>query len=142
MIEIIPPPRTSDKHGEGHFGAPRGSRTHNGIDLACYGGSLIKTPHHGRVTKIGYPYPPNDPKKGFLRYVQVEEKNGHRCRYFYVAPSVRVGDLLKPGDTVGTAQGLLKVYPGITDHIHYEVIKDGEYIDPVKYLENFNESTT
>lgn len=136
MIEIIPSLRTSDKHGEGHYGAPRGTRTHRGIDIACYGGSVIKSPHHGRVTKISYPYNPKDLKKGHLRYVQITEKDNHLCRYFYVSPSVSVGDLISPGDIIGIAQGLLKIYPGITDHIHYEVIHNGNYIDPIKYMEN------
>lgn len=134
MIKIIPPQRTWDKFGGGAFGAPRGDRKHMGIDLACWEGSSITTPHAGKVTKIGFPYNPDDPKKGRLRYVEILEQDLYRCRYFYVFPSVSPGDIVHPGDIIGTAQGLTKIYPGITDHFHYEVKKGGSFVDPNEYL--------
>lgn len=136
MMLISAPIRGQDKHGAGHFGAPRGGRTHNGIDIACYAGSVVYAASAGTVTKIGYPYDPNEPKKGHLRYVQVSDGEGIDCRYFYVQPAVQVGDKVRAGEAVGKTQGLLEVYPGITDHFHFEVRhENGDYLDPVQYLE-------
>lgn len=135
VITIIPPKRGQDSQGSGEFGAPRSdNRTHMGIDIACMEGSKVIAPAHGTVTKIGYPYNPDDPKKGHLRYVQITEKEHFHCRYFYVLPMVRVGDNVRAGDIIGIVQGLTKIYPGITDHFHYEVKSRGAFINPEEYL--------
>lgn len=127
---IAPPIRGNDNFGSGAFGASRGGRSHNGVDVACYAGSSILALKPGKVTKLGYPYNPNNEKKGHLRYVQVTHE-GKNYRYFYVSPSVRVGDEVRVGDVLGKAQGLLKIYPGITDHIHFEIkLADGSFEDP------------
>lgn len=133
MIKIIPPMRTADRYGSGAYGAPRGKRKHNGIDLAVMQGSVVLSHGSGVVSKIGYPYNPKDPLKGHLRYVQVSEGDYH-SRYFYILPSVDAGDVVRPGDVLGVAQGLLKIYPGITDHIHFEVKKGGEFVNPEHFI--------
>jgi murein DD-endopeptidase MepM/ murein hydrolase activator NlpD len=141
-VIIKPPLRTSDPHGAGHFGAPRGKKkngkkkTHRGVDVACCAGSIIPSLTPGTVTKIGYPYDPGSVTKGHLRYVEVT-LDGNRYRYFYVMPSVRVGDKIKQGDQVGVTQGLTKIYKGITDHFHFEHIDPkGKYQDPTNMVMN------
>jgi len=133
---IICPIRGQDKWGSGAYMASRGGRKHNGIDLACYKGSTILADQDGVVTKVGYPYPPEHAKKGHFRYVEVRSDTGIRIRYFYVAPSVSVGQRVMSGDPIGKTQGLISVYPGITDHYHFEV-KDSKdnFINPQEYLE-------
>lgn len=130
---IKAPIRGDDKHGSGVFGAPRGNRTHKGVDIACYEGSEVLSVTDGFITKIGYPYDPNDNKKGHLRYVQVTSGNLD-FRYFYVHPTVSIGDKVIKGDMLGITQGLLKVYPGITDHFHFEVKEGDEHINPMNFL--------
>ena len=130
---IIPPIRLQDAHGAGYYGAPRGARTHNGIDLCCHKDSLVMSVTPGKVTRIGYPYDPGDDDKGHLLYVQVTDAAGRDHRYFYVSPMVNVGEIISRGAVIGVAQGLLEVYPGITDHIHYEIKVDGDYVDPSEF---------
>jgi len=135
MLLIQPPIRNEDLWGKGSYNAPRGDHKHNGIDIACYQGSVIISPNHGIVTKIGYPYPPSDPVKGHLRYVQITEFGKFLCRYFYILPYVKEGDKINPGDKIGISQGLTEIYKGITDHIHYEVkMGKDKYLDPNEYL--------
>lgn len=132
---IKPPIRQQDRMGAGWFGAPRGDRVHNGIDLCCHKGSIILAPVTGCVTKIGYPYNPNDKKKGHLRYVEVTTNAGARHRTFYIEPKVKVGDVVHLNKTViGVSQGLLDIYPTMTDHVHYEIIFNGKYVDPTEYV--------
>ena len=133
-MNVEPPIRGQDVHGEGYYGAPRGSRTHNGVDMACCPDSLIKATRRGKVTKIGYPYNPEDAKKGFLRYVQVTDVDGFDHRYFYVRPKVRVGDEVEVDGVIGKAQDMDQIYPGITPHIHYEVKLFGSFVDPRRFL--------
>lgn len=113
--------RGQDCHGAGYFGAPRGKRTHNGVDIICDAGEEVTAFEGGTVTKLGYPYSPQDTKKGHLRYVEVTDTEGNRARYFYIKPSVSVGDRIRRDDVLGVAQGLAKIYKGITDHYHLEI---------------------
>ena len=125
--------RGSDKFGSGAYLASRGSRKHMGIDFACAKGNKILSLTNGIVSKIGYPYNPRDTKKGHMRYVQVTHE-GVDIRYFYVDPLVKVGTSIRRWEVVGTAQGLLDIYPGITDHIHFEVKVGRTFLNPEEYL--------
>jgi len=119
--------RNPDNYGSGHFGASRGSRTHNGIDYVCDKGSPIHITTPGKVTKLGYPY--GDDLS--FRYVQVTDEKGLAHRVFYVEPSVSAGDLVTAGTVLGTSQDLTKRYPnGMTNHVHYEIKNGSEYINP------------
>lgn len=118
------PERGTDRHGSGHFGASRGSRTHRGVDLACYPGTKIRSTVCGKVTKLGWPYR----DRPEFRYVQITDARGLDHRYFYVEPSVEVGQEVTSYTVIGTSQEL--PYEGITQHVHYEVKSGSEYLDP------------
>lgn len=133
-LRILPPARTYDKWGSGEYGAPRGDHTHNGIDIACYPNSIICAIRPGTVTKLGHPYSPADPHKGHYRYVQVTDDKGNNMRYFYIAPFVSDGQIIETGQPIGISQSFDDVYPGITNHVHFEVKKDGKVIDPTPFL--------
>jgi len=136
-MKIVPPTRKPDRHGDGGYLAPRGSRQHHGVDKACYPGSIALAVSAGTVTKLGYPYASgiggamgDSP----FQYVQVTDNEGYEVRYFYVEPSVNVGAEVTVGSELGVTQNLDRRYPGITEHIHFEVKKDGNYVDPTNYL--------
>ena len=133
MIHIIPPQRTTDKHGSGFFGAPRGTRTHRGIDVACWPGSLVQSICDGTVTKHGWPY--SDPNKSEYRYIEVTDDEGLKFRYFYVLPAITEGNRVKAGDILGEVQDLGKIYKGITPHFHFEVKLNGQYLNPNQFLQ-------
>ena len=122
--------RQLDDQGSGYFGAPRGSRKHKGSDRVCKANDKIHSSTFGTVTKIGYPYSPDDPDKGHLRYVQVATPDGYEFRYFYINPCVKKGHQVKLKEVIGTSQDLTKIYKGITQHFHIEIRKDGEYFNP------------
>ena len=130
MINAQLPFRGTDKLGDGAYGASRGDRLHNGVDLACYPGTIINCSRPGVVTKLGYPY--GDDLS--FRYVQVTTPSGADMRYFYVSPSVEVGDSVEVGQMLGYSQELGKRYEGITEHIHVEVKQGGEYLNPHDFI--------
>jgi len=132
MIGLI---RGYDSQGAGHYGASRGSRIHVGIDFVTEKDQEVKSLCKGVVTKIGYPYSPEDKQKGHLRYIQVTDKRGFNTRYFYVFPEVNVGDVVLKGEVIGISQNLTKIYRGITQHFHFEVKRKGEFVNPHHYLE-------
>lgn len=127
---IIAPVRQSDKFGSGAYNAPRGSRKHKGLDFACYPGSLVVSLSSGVVTKIGYPY-----KGDFnLRHIEITDPGGLLLRYLYVSPLVDEGDMVTAWQTIlGSAQSLQYRYSGITGHVHFDIKKNGEYINPNDY---------
>lgn len=132
---ITPAIRGYDKQGAGHYHAPRGKRLHDGVDFVCEHHEEIKSFTAGVVTKIGYPYDPGNIYKGHLRYVEVTDKIGFRCRYFYILPHVSIGDTAQAGDVLGASQRLTKIYPGITQHFHFEVmVKSSKLINPHEYF--------
>jgi len=130
--------RKKDQWGRGDYFAPRGGKTHNGIDIRCPHEDAVLAVCDGLVTKIGYPYHPIG-EKGHFRYVEVSDCAGSLARYFYVDPIVEVGYMLKEGDVLGSCQDLEHTYPGITNHYHFEVIvyvnRKKVFLNPEQYLE-------
>ncbi len=125
------PIRLSDKFGSGAYRATRGERWHRGLDLSAYPGTLIYPIRPGNVTKLGYPY--KDDLS--FRYVQITDLvDGLRFRYFYLEPLVAEGDLVGLDIPIGKVQDLAKKYPGITNHVHFEVKDDRRYFDPNDFL--------
>ncbi len=122
--------RRCDGHGCGGFGDSRGSRKHNGVDMACQPDTQVHSPVSGTVTKLGYPY--GDDLS--FRYVEVSNQ-GYRFRVFYVEPCVDVGQEVTRNTVLGTSQKLGRRYSKITEHVHFEVIgPKGEYIDPTPVI--------
>lgn len=124
-----PKVRLHDAHGYGEFGSPRVKGTHKGIDLLVSHTEDVYSNVSGKVTKIGKPYyianakTRKDIHTNSMRYVQVTDNNGLNHRFFYVSPSVKVGDKVKMFDKVGQCQHVSKYYRGMMNHVHYEVLK-------------------
>ena len=136
---IIPTFRESDDFGAGHFGASRGSRTHNGVDFAAKPGAVVCSCVAGKITKIGYPY--GDDLS--YRYVEVTVPSGDRVRYFYVVPdggcgTFEIGSDVGVGDPLGAVQDIAKRYDTATkkmnNHFHFEIKRGSEYLDPADWL--------
>jgi len=127
------PHRGTDDFGNGEFGAPRGNRTHKGIDYACYPGTEIHSTVYGEVTKLGYPYA--DALQ--FRYVEITDNEGLKHRFFYVEPNVDFGDRVLQGDVIGYAQDIAGHYNTedryMKGHIHYEILSNGEPINPEEF---------
>jgi len=122
--------RKCDLKGCGHFGASRGSRKHAGVDMACTPYTEVGSPVRGVVTKLGWPYR----GRPEIRYVEVNAGD-YFFRVFYVDPAVKVGDMVELNGVLGTSQALGNLYPGITEHVHFEIKdKDGEYVDPTPVI--------
>ncbi|MBL4651258.1 MAG: hypothetical protein JKY53_00125 [Flavobacteriales bacterium] len=133
MIRI----RSTDIYGSGRYGASRGKRLHNGIDIVCHKNESIDAFESGTVTKIGLPYNPEDTKKAHLRYTEITVANGDRHRYFYTDGIYLVDHVVSRGDTIAWAQGLQDIYQGITEHYHFEIMKPTakrRYRNPVVIL--------
>jgi murein DD-endopeptidase MepM/ murein hydrolase activator NlpD len=133
---IFPKMREPDDFGAGHFGASRGNRTHRGVDIAAEAGSACYSVTDGIVTKFGYPYADDLS----YRYVEVTYDGVTRFRYFYVDPheDLEIGDTVTKGFIWVLSRMLLRStrqkMKKMNNHIHFEVIEKGEYVDPVDAL--------
>ena len=132
------PIRQCDDWGCGHYGASRGDRTHNGVDVICPPGREVCAGISGTVTKLGYPY--SDDLS--FRYVQVTVGGSYDFRFFYVTPAVSLGEKIIPSTVIGRTQSLSTRYRAtdkgrgqITEHVHVE-LRDGQgdYMDPTPTL--------
>lgn len=117
-------PRGHDDFGDGQFGARRdgGSRNHEGVDYTAVAGQNVRAPISGYVTKIGFAYAGSTD----LKFVEITNPAlGYVARAFYISPGVEVGDTVRLGQAIGKVESLQGHYPGITDHVHLEVMQPG-----------------
>ncbi|MFZ0267007.1 peptidoglycan DD-metalloendopeptidase family protein [Caulobacter sp.] len=117
-------PRGHDEFGDGQFGARRdgGAREHEGVDYVATAGQDVQAPISGYVTKIGYAYAGSSD----LKFVEISNPAlGYVARAFYVKPGVEVGQTVRLGEVIGSVESLQKHYPGITNHVHLEVMEPG-----------------
>ncbi len=107
------------------FGAGRGNRLHDGIDIAGRPGTPIVAPGDGMVTFTGY-------KGGYGNTLKLDHGygimtlHGHCSKIF-----VQEGDRVKRGEVIA-AVGNTGYSTG--PHLHYEVHIDGAPVNPMRYL--------
>ena len=123
-------PRSCDAGGCGYFGASRGNRDHNGLDLLISPGTTVKSPVSGKVERYVDPYGDGD-----FGGVQIKENGtGHTYKIMYLKPSAKIGSTIIKGGKIGTAQNIGKKYSGVPAHLHVELIINGVWVDPAPYL--------
>ena len=106
------------------------STNHKGVDLRYKNNEVINAFASGTVTKVGYD------KNGWGNYVEITSDDGTIHRYAHAnSISAKKGQKIAAGDRIGRA-GSTGNSTGT--HLHYEKIKDGESIDPIKKEEKNN----
>jgi murein DD-endopeptidase MepM/ murein hydrolase activator NlpD len=101
---------------------------HDGIDFAGVRGSDIVATGDGVVALVKK----SDLPAGFGNYIEIDHGYGYVTRYTHLGEIlVSTGQKVKKGKTIavmGMSGG------SIAPHVHYEVLKDGHQIDPMKVL--------
>lgn len=125
----------NDPIGKGHFGAPRGNRKHEGIDLLVKPGQSVLSPIPGTLVRYAAPYS-TDSRFGGVLIQGSGEFEGYDVKIFYIQPTIQPGASLSSGSVVGKAQAISIKYGSSTlDHVHVEIRKDGQLIDPSTLLQ-------
>lgn len=103
--------------------------THTAIDIKADKTSVIKSAADGIVRAIV-----NDPRYGLT--VIVEHDDGYETVYsnLLTAEFVVEGEEIKQGQTIGTAGNTASFESNMECHLHFELLKNGEYLDPSIYL--------
>lgn len=98
---------------------------HSGLDFAAPTGTPIFASAGGRVIHAGY-------LGEYGRAVEIDHGNGLVTRYAHTSRLyVKVGDVVTPGQRIA-AVGSTGRSTG--PHLHFEIIRDGAYVDPARYL--------
>lgn len=103
--------------------------THTAIDIKADKTSVIKAACDGIVKSIV-----NDPRYGLT--IIIEHDDGYETVYSNLLTSEFVveGEEVKQGQTIGTAGNTASFESSMECHLHFELLKDGEYLDPNIYL--------
>ena len=103
---------------------------HFGIDINGSIGTKIYSPMNGRVIYSGF-------DKKFGNSIIISHKNGYITKYMHNKENfVKFGDVIKvdkPIAEMGNSGSAVK-NEGI--HLHFELWRDGEVINPSKYIKN------
>ncbi len=103
--------------------------THSGIDIKADKTSVVKCAADGRVASIK-----NDPRYGLT--VVVEHANNFKTVYsnLLTAEFVTEGEEIKSGQTIGTVGNTSTFEVLDEDHLHFEILKNNENVDPSIYI--------
>ena len=103
--------------------------THNGIDIAAEKTTVVKASADGTVKSIK-----NDPRYGLT--IVIEHVNGFTTVYsnLLTAEFVEEGETVEQGETIGTVGNTATFEIADEAHLHFEILKDNENIDPELYL--------
>ena len=103
--------------------------THNGIDIKAEKKTIVKASEKGTVKSIK-----NDPRYGIT--VVIEHEEGYVTVYsnLLTAEFVKEGEKVESGQTIGTVGNTAAFEVSDEPHLHFEMLKDNEYIDPSLYI--------
>jgi murein DD-endopeptidase MepM/ murein hydrolase activator NlpD len=122
------------------FGSPFGNRLdpfsqrlsfHSGIDLAARAGTPIHATAGGRVIFSGQ-------KPGYGKVIEIDHGDALVTRYGHASRLVaRKGDLVRPQQHIADVGSTGR---STGPHLHFELLRDGEAIDPSDYLRSFDQT--
>ncbi len=99
---------------------------HDGLDLVAPQGSVVRAAADGVVREVIHSH------KGLGNIVEVDHRNGYVTRYALLDEmTVSRGRTVRRGQKIGTVGVSSTTF---APHLHYEVLKDGEVVDPVNFL--------
>lgn len=102
---------------------------HNGIDIKAERTTVVKAAEEGTVKSIK-----NDPRYGLT--IIIEHRDGYKTIYSNLLTTefVTEGDSVTKGQSLGTVGNSAIFEISDEPHLHFELLKDEEYLDPSIYL--------
>ena len=106
----------------------KGNYEHPGVDFAAARGTEVFTAASGRVININK----SSLQAGYGNYIDVDHGHGFVTRYAHLEEiKVHRGQKVVKGNTIGT---IGNSGGSIMPHLHYEIIRDGEQVNPTPYM--------
>lgn len=107
----------------------KGNYNHPGADFAASRGTAVVATANGNVIKA---IKGSTLQAGYGNYVDIQHANGLITRYAHLDDvTVRPGQRVDKGTTIGTV-GMSG--GSVAPHLHYEIIRKGDQVDPVPYM--------
>lgn len=105
--------------------------THNGVDIKADKTTVVMSAAEGTVKSIK-----NDPRYGLT--VVIEHTNGFSSVYsnLLTAEFIVENEKVKQGQTIGTVGTTATFEISDEPHLHFEIKKDGENLDPTLYIKD------
>ena len=102
---------------------------HRGIDIKADKTTVVKASKSGTVKYIK-----EDPRYGLS--ITIEHSDGFQTVYSSLLSTefVKEGDKVKQGQSIGTVGNSAVFESADGSHLHFEILKDGEYVNPDIYL--------
>lgn len=131
---ILPVENTEDSKLVSGFGIRvnpfhKGNYNHPGVDFAAARGSKVFATATGRVLRA---VKSSSLQAGYGNYIDIEHSNGIVTRYAHLDEVfVNAAQKIEKGSVIGTV-GMSG--GSVAPHVHYEIIRKGEQVDPVPYM--------
>lgn len=107
-------------------------RTHCGVDISAEKGAVVFCYADGSITQVYA-----DAFYGTV--VEISHSDGISTRYANLDPEVAEGisegAQVKAGQPIGTVGNTAIIESADESHLHFEVMEQGEYTDPIPFLE-------
>lgn len=103
--------------------------THAGVDIKAPKTTVVKAAEEGKIKSIK-----NDPRYGLT--VVINHDDGFSTVYsnLLTAEFVSVGEYVDKGQTIATVGNTASFEIADEPHLHFEILKDNEQIDPNMYI--------
>jgi murein DD-endopeptidase MepM/ murein hydrolase activator NlpD len=106
----------------------KGTYHHDGVDYAAPRGTVVVATGNGTVTAVKK----SDLQAGYGNYVEISHGHGFITRYAHLEDiTIKAGQKISKGTPIGTVGNS---GGSVAPHLHYEVIRDGDHVDPVLYM--------
>jgi murein DD-endopeptidase MepM/ murein hydrolase activator NlpD len=106
----------------------KGNYEHPGVDFAAARGTEVLAAASGRVINVNR----SSLQAGYGNYIDVDHGHGFVTRYAHLEDiKVHRGQKVAKGVTIGT---IGNSGGSIMPHLHYEIIRDGEQVNPTPYM--------
>jgi len=101
-------------------------KMHTGIDFTAPKGTAIYATGDGVVKNVTTEF------SGYGKFIEIDHGYGFVTRYAHLNEfNVKVGQKVKRGDKIGAVGN---TGSSTAPHLHYEVLRDGKYINPINYF--------
>jgi murein DD-endopeptidase MepM/ murein hydrolase activator NlpD len=113
------------------FEALREWRYHPGVDIETNAGALVQAAADGVVKEVI-----DSAARNMGASIVIEHSGGYTTVYSNLSPASTVteGKSVKAGDTIGAVGETAVAEQALPPHLHFEILKDGEPVDPTEYL--------
>lgn len=108
-------------------------KTHDGVDISAETGTPVKAMNKGEVTEVK-----NDALWGYS--VTIDHGSGIMGYYCNLSSAVAVkeGDEVQAGQVIGAVGDTAEIESAMSSHLHFGIRKNGEWIDPVSFIDPFS----